>query len=55
MQRRLDHAGDAERDPILQLENVLQRAVEPAGSQMRAGHGIHQLPGDAHPAADFAD
>jgi hypothetical protein len=33
---------------VLQLEDVLQRAVETAGPEMRAGQGIDQLPGDAH-------
>ena len=28
LQRRLDHPGNADRDPVLQLEDIFQRAVE---------------------------
>src|SRR6202040_1950191 len=48
LQGRLDDTGDADSDLVLELEDVLQRAVEAAGPEMRAGQGIDQLPGDAH-------
>ena len=54
LQCRLNHAGDADRDPVLELEDVLQRAVEAVGPQMRAGQGIDQLRSDAHALARFA-
>ena len=53
-QCRLDHPGDADRDPVLQFEYVLQRAVEAAGPEMRVGQRIDQLPGDADTSAGFA-
>src|SRR6516165_2718604 len=55
LQCRLDDAGDADRDPVLQLEDVLQRAVETVGPQMRTGECIDQLAGDANPLAGFAN
>ena len=41
-------------DLVLQLEHVFERAVEAVGPEMRAGFGIDQLPGDAHPVAALA-
>ena len=35
LQCRLDDSGDPERHLVLKLENVLQRAVEAVGPQMR--------------------
>jgi hypothetical protein len=39
LQARLDDADDSLGDLILQVEHVLQRAVEPVGPDMRAGLG----------------
>ena len=33
----LDDSDDGRRDPVLQVEHVLERAVEPVGPKMRAG------------------
>ena len=38
----------------VKLENVLQRAVEPVGPQMRAVCRIDQLSCDAHPVSAFS-
>src|SRR6266481_1802498 len=54
-QRRLDHTGDADRDLVLKLENVFQRAVEAVGPQMGAGESVDQLRGDAHATAGLAN
>src|SRR6516165_349011 len=54
LQCRLDHAGDARRHLVLQLEDVFQRAVEAVGPQMRAGHRVDQLPGNTDPIATLA-
>jgi hypothetical protein len=54
LQRRLDDAGNAEGDPILQFEDIFQRAVEAISPQMRTGERIDQLPGDAHLRARLA-
>src|SRR6266478_4101086 len=51
----LDDAGDADRDPVLELKYVLQRAVEAVGPEMRAGQRIDQLPADPYPVARFAN
>jgi hypothetical protein len=48
LQGRFDDDGVGDRHPILQLEDVPQRAVEATGSKMRAGGSIDQLSGDAH-------
>ena len=37
LQCRLDDAGDADRDLVLKLEHVFERAVEAVGPEMRAG------------------
>ena len=37
LQCRLDDAGDADRDLVLKLEDVFERAVEAVGPEMRAG------------------
>ena len=54
LQARLDDADDALGDLILKLENVVQRAVEAVGPEMRAGFGFDQLRGDAQPGARLA-
>ena len=38
-------------DLVLQFEDVVERAVEAVGPEVRAGGGVDQLAGDAHPAA----
>ena len=43
LQCRLDDAGDADRDPVLQLEDIFERAIEAVGPEMRTGQGIDQL------------
>jgi hypothetical protein len=50
----LPRQPDAIGDLILQLENVVERAVEAVGPDVRAGRCVDQLPGDAHPVAGFA-
>src|SRR6266481_9600583 len=50
-ERRLDYAGDADRDLVLKLENVFEQAVEPVGPEMRAVCRIDQLCGDAYPVS----
>ena len=42
------------RDPVLEVEHVLQRAVETVGPEMRGGFGFDQLCGDADPVAALA-
>src|SRR5438094_6837075 len=54
LQRRFDHAGNAASHFVLEVEDVLERAVEPIGPEMRAGFGIDQLPCDPHPVAGLA-
>ena len=54
LQGRLDDPGDAESDFVLKLENVFDQAVEAVGPQVRAGLGVDQLAGDAHPVAALA-
>jgi hypothetical protein len=49
-----DRTGDIGRDLILQLKNVVERAVEAVGPHVRAGRRVDQLPGDAHPLACFS-
>src|SRR6516164_5293404 len=46
----LDRADDAAGDLVMQLENVLERAVETACPNMRASRRVDQLAGDAHAA-----
>src|SRR5215469_5297446 len=50
-ERRLDDAGDADRDFVLEVEDVFERAVEAVGPEMRAAGRINQLRGDAHPVS----
>ena len=51
---RRDRADDAFRDLVLQFEDVVERAFEALRPEMRAGRGVDQLPGDAHPVAGLA-
>jgi hypothetical protein len=45
---RFDDADNSVGDLILQVEYVLQRAVEPVGPQMRSSLSFEQLGGDAN-------
>ena len=53
-QLRRDRADDACRHLVLQLEDVLERAVEAIGPEMCAGRRVDELAGDAHPVAGLA-
>ena len=46
-----DGANHARRDPILQREDVGQRALEAVGPQMHTAQRVDQLAGDANPVA----
>jgi hypothetical protein len=48
LELRRNRADDGLGDLILQLENIVERAFEALGPQMRPGGRIDQLPGDAH-------
>src|SRR5437764_1080623 len=54
-QRRHQRPDDALGDAILELEHVLDRAVEVVGPEMTARRDIDQLAGDAHPGPCLAD
>jgi hypothetical protein len=54
LELRRDRADHARRHLILQIENVLDAAVEMVGPQMRAGRNIDELRGDAHPLRQLA-
>src|SRR5215813_15621405 len=45
----LDDAYDARGNLVLQVENVVQRTVDPIGPQMRAGRSFDQLTGYTYP------
>ncbi len=49
-----DRTGDVGRDLILQIENVVERALEVVGPDVSAGRRVDQLSGDAHPVGGFA-
>ena len=49
-----DRADDALGHPVLQLEDVLERAVEAVGPEMGAGRRIDELAGDAHAVRGLA-
>ena len=55
LQCRFDHTGDANRDLVLEIENVLKRTIEAVGPEMRVGFGLDQLRGNPHPTACLAD
>src|SRR5690348_11053706 len=55
LERRLDDPGDAQRDLVLQIENVLNRAVKSVGPKVRTGLGLDQLPSDAHAITSLAN
>src|SRR5215813_1787064 len=55
LQGWLDDSSDAGGHLVLKLENVLQRAVETVGPEMRARYGINQLSSDADPLARLAN
>lgn len=50
-QARFDHRGDPLGDAILQGEHVRDLALEPAGPELDAGIGFHQVAGDADAVA----
>ena len=54
MQARRERADHAFGDAILQLEHILQRAVEFVRPEMGARRGIDQLAGDADAVAGLA-
>src|SRR6185437_891359 len=54
-QLRLDRAGNSARDPILKLENIVERAVEAVRPDMSSGYRLDQLPADAHTIASLPD
>ena len=53
-QPRFDRTDDAGGDLILQVKDVIERAIETVGPDVIAGDRVDQLPGDAHPVAGFA-
>ena len=52
--RRAHGAGDALGDLVLEVEEVVDDAVVAVGPEMRAGNGVDELRGDAHPVAGLA-
>ncbi len=54
LQLRPDRADDARRHLVLQIEDILQRAVETVGPEMRIGRAVDELAGDAHPVRRLA-
>src|SRR5690348_13347106 len=54
LQARLDDADHLVSDLVLKRENVVQRAVEPVGPEMRARLRLDQLGGDAQTIARLA-
>ena len=54
-QRRHDRADHTLGDLVLQLEDVVERAFETVGPQMRAGGRVDELPGDANAVRGLAD
>src|SRR6516165_7071261 len=55
LQGRLDDAGDTDRDLVLQIEDVLERAIEAVGPQMHSCFGLDKLRGNANPPAALPD
>src|SRR6516165_8993255 len=53
-QARLDRADDAQRDLVLQFEDVVQRAVIALGPDMHSARRLDQLRGDPHAVPDLA-
>src|SRR5262245_61281643 len=48
-QCRRNRPDDARGYPILQIKDVLGRAIKPIRPEMGGVHGLDQLPGDAQP------
>ncbi len=48
---RLDHRRDAFGDPVLEVEHILDRAVELLRPEMRTGDAVDQLRRDPQPVA----
>src|SRR5215472_18316298 len=55
LQRRLNDPGDAQCHPVLKVEDIFERAIEPVCPEMRICDGIDQLPGDADPLICLAN
>ena len=55
LQCRLDRRGDTLGNPVLQLEDILQIAIETVRPEMGARRGIDELAGDAKLVATAAD
>ena len=53
-QVRFDRAGDLPRHLVMQVENILERAVELVRPEVRARSGIDELRRDAHPVCRLA-
>src|SRR5579863_8942109 len=53
-QARLDHSDHARRDPVLQIEHIVKRAIEFIGPEMRAGRGLDELAGNPYAATRLA-
>jgi hypothetical protein len=51
LQSWLDDPSNADRNFVLKVKDIFQRAVEAVGPEMRAGCGIDQLSRDAYPPA----
>jgi hypothetical protein len=51
----LDDPSDTDRHLVLQIENVLKRAVEMVGPEMCAALRFDQLSGNPHPVSAFPD
>ena len=54
LQGRLDDAGAGDRNLVLQIEDIFERAVEAVGPEMRTRFRLDQLCRDANPPARLA-
>src|SRR5262245_60325531 len=55
LELRRDGPDDTRGDLVLQVEDILERSVEPVCPQMRAGCGIDELPRNADAAPCLSD
>ena len=55
LQCRFDHTRDGRGDVVLKLEDILERAIEVIGPEMRAISRIKQLRGNANAISSFAN
>ena len=53
--RRLNRADNALGEPVLEVEDVVGRALELVGPDMRGGAALDKLPGDAQPVCGLAN